>query len=177
MNDLQELFSAIENCDIEKISCLAKNGVDLNATNSTGCSPLLFAISKFCRKIAAIPLEEDFSKNQNSALVDIEKDAMLLISILLENGANVNYETQDGCTPFGLLKFNLYLVMLSFLPSAMDGGADEYKLAMKTISKIFKNLTSLLIQAGADENYVNKFNETPSQYAERIMTEEIEKRV
>lgn len=177
MEKLEELFSAIENCDIEKIPWLARYGPTVNLCDSSGFTPLLFTIMEFGEKISSILLEENSNENQNAALADISKNATSIISILLENGAIANSERKDGCTALGLLKYYFYLAMLSFLLSAMDGNVCEKKDVMQAVSKIFDDITSILVGAGADENRVNKFGETPSEYADRFMMNKIEKRL
>ncbi|MBD5427378.1 MAG: ankyrin repeat domain-containing protein [Treponema sp.] len=176
MENLQELISAIENCDTEKISYLAKNGMDMNCTDASGCIPLFFAIRKFGGMISSVSFEKNSNKKQTAALAEIAKKATAVISALLENGADVCYEDADGCTALGLLKFFLFLGMLAFLPSAADGVIARKKEVMQLVSKMFHDMTLILIEAGADENRTNKFGETPAKYAGRIMTEEMEKR-
>lgn len=61
MDNLQELISAIENCDTEKISCLSKNGADMNCADTSGCTSLFFAIRKFGGMISSV----SFAKNSN----------------------------------------------------------------------------------------------------------------
>lgn len=159
------------------ISVLLENGADVNDADCMGYTPLLFVIGIFSEKIATIPLNKKSNEEQIAALEMIAPKVMSLISILLKNGANANCEASDGGTPFGLLKYNLYLGMLGFLPSAMDGNIGEKKTAMKTLSKILEDIEVLLVEAGADENRLNKFGETPRQYADRIMFEGIDKRL
>lgn len=175
MEKLQELFSGIENCDIEKILQLARSGIIVNSWDSTGLTPLLFTIMKFGEKISSISLEENSNEIQKTALADIAKNVTSIISILLENGAIVNYEKSDGGTALGVLKYYWYLGMLSFLPSVIDGNIGERKDVVKSVSKIFDDIASILIGAGADEDRKNKFGETPSEYADRIITGEVEK--
>lgn len=96
---------------------------------------------------------------------------------MLENGADAGYEDADGCTALGLLKFFWQLGMLAFLPSVAAGIIAQKKEVMHLVSKIFHDMMLILIEAGADENRMNKFGETPAKYAGRIMTEEMEKRM
>lgn len=176
MEKLQELFSAIENCDIEKISQLARSGIIVNSWDSSGFTPLLFAIMKFGEKISSILLEENSNENQNAALADVAKNTASVISILLENGAIVNYEKSDGGTALGLLKYYWYLGMLSFLPSVIDGKISEKKDVVESVSKIFDDIASILVEAGANKDRVNKFGEGPSEYADRAITRDVKKR-
>ena len=177
MENLQELISAIENCDTEKISYLAKNGMDMNCTDASGCTPLFFAIRKFGGMISSVSFEKNSNKKQTAALTEIAKEATAVISALLENGADVGYEDSDGCTALGLLKFFWQLGMLAFLPSVAEGVIARKKEVMQLVSKMFHDMTLILIEAGADENRTNKFGETPAKYAGRIMTGEMEKRM
>lgn len=177
MEKLQELIAAIENCDTEKISCLAKNGMDMNGADASGCTPLFFAVRKFGGMISSVSFEKNSNKKQIAALSEIAKKATAVISVLLENGADASYEDADGCTALGLLKFFWQLGMLAFLPSVADGIIAQKKEVMKMVSKIFHDMTVILIKAGADENRTNKFGETPVKYAGRIMTGEMEKRL
>lgn len=176
--DIADVLRAIQKFDVETFSRLAKNGAPLDWTiPDDGYNPFLFALKVFGEKISGIPLDEKSNGEQIAELEDIGKKAMSILSIFLENGANVNCEDKDGCTPLGCVKYHLYLGMLSFLPSAMDGKADEKKEVMQTVSKLFDDIASILIKAGADENRVNKFGESHSEYADRIMTGGIEKRL
>ena len=173
MKYLEEMISAIENYNVGNIPVLVKYGADLNYVDPKGNTFLLFAIHKLGGKVSSILLDEKSTEKQEAALGDIAKKATSLISTLLENGVNVNYEDLDGCTALGLVKYNLHLGMLSFLPSALDGNIGEKQEAMQLVSKIFYDITAILIAAGADENHTNKFGETPSKYAERIMMDGI----
>ena len=58
----------------------------------------------------------------------------------------------------------------------MSGKSEDKKDVAQSISKFFDDVASILIRAGADENRKNRFGETPPEYADRIMTEEIKKR-
>lgn len=176
--NLGEILTAIQKFDVEKFASLAENDDydDLNWTNSDdGYNPFLIALKTFGEKISGIPLNEKSNEEQIAEIEGFGKKATSIISIFLENGVNVNCETVSGLTPLGCVKYYLYLGMLSFLPSAMDGKADEKKVVMQSLSNFFDGITAILVEAGADEKRKNKFGETPSQYADRAMTEGIEK--
>ncbi len=177
-NDIMNFILAINELNVEKFAELAKNGEDLNWTNpDDGNTLFLISLKNFGERISGIPLDKKSSEEQIAELEDIAKKAMSIISIFLESGANVNCEDIDGCTPLGCVKYYLYLGMLSFLPSAMDGKVGEKKDVMQMISRIFEDITLILVKAGADENRKNKFNETPSEYANRFMMDGIKKRL
>lgn len=58
----------------------------------------------------------------------------------------------------------------------MNGKSEEKKDVAQLISKFFDDVASILTRAGADENRKNRFGEKPSEYADRIMMDEIKKR-
>lgn len=174
----QELFIAIENFDMETIRRFTRYGyMAMLSKNSDGFTPLLFAILKFDENVSSVLYEKTSNENQIAAITNLTEKTKAVLSILLQFGGTADYELSDGCTSLGLLKYYYYLEMLSFLPIAMDGKAEEKKEVMKTVIQMFDDITSVLVESGANENRKNKFGETPSEYADRIMMGGIEKRL
>lgn len=177
ISDISDVVFAITKLDVEKLKELAKKGADLKwAYLDDGNNPLLVALKNFGGRISDIPLNEKTNEEQIAELEDFAKKAMSIISIFLENGVDANCEDIKGCTPLGCVKYYLYDGMLSFLPISMSGKADEKKDVAQSLSKVFDDIASILIGAGADENRKNRFGEKPSEYADRIMMDEIKKR-
>lgn len=176
VSEISDVVSAITKLDVEKFAELAKNGADLKwAYLDDGNNPFLVALKCYGEKICAIPANGKSNEEQIAKLEDIAKKAMSIISIFLENGADVNCEDAKGCTPLGCVKYYLHWGMLSFLLIAMSGNVGDKKDVAQTVSKIFDDFASILVKAGADENRKNKFGETHQEYADRIMMENIRK--
>lgn len=174
---IADIVIAITKLDVEKIAEFAKDVEDLNWTDPDNGNNLLFvSLKNFGGRISDIPLNEKTNEEQIAELEDFAKKAMSIISIFLENGVDPNCEDIKGCTPLGCVKYYLYDGMLSFLPISMSGKADEKKDVAQYLSKVFDDIASILIGAGADENRTNRFGEKPSEYADRIMMDEIKKR-
>lgn len=92
-----ELFSAIENADIEKINTLIDNGTDVNARDENGYTPLMFAAVKGDANIANLLISEGADinradmKNGWTALVyAIRTKSIDVVKLLLNKGAEVN---------------------------------------------------------------------------------------
>lgn len=123
-----KLFIAIENFDMETIRHFMRYGYTaVCSKNSDGFTPVCFAILKFGGNIFSLLLEENSNENQIATITDLTEKTKDVLSILLQFVGIADYELSDGCTPLGLLKYYYYLEMLSFLPGAMDGKADEKK--------------------------------------------------
>ena len=176
-SDVTDVIFAITKLDVERLAELAKKGADLKwAYLDDGNNPLLVALKNYGERISEIPSNGRTNEEQIAEIEEFAKKGTAIISIFLENSVDPNCEDIKGCTPLGCVKFYLYLGMLSFLPIAMSGKSEDKKDVAQSISKFFDNVASILIRAAVDENRKNRFGETPPEYADRIMTEEIKKR-
>ena len=74
------LVTAVQECDFEAAKLLVKKGVDVNAKDEMGRTPLITAI------------EEDWAGTH-------------WVELLLENGADVNQADEDGDSPLDIAKY------------------------------------------------------------------------
>lgn len=175
-SDVTDVIFAITKLNVEKLAELAKNGADLKWEYfDDGNTPLLVALKNYGERLSEIPSNGKTNEEQIAEIEEFAKKGTAIISIFLENGVDANCEDIKGCTPLGCVKYYLYWGMLSFLPIAMSGKAEDKKDVAQAISKFLDDVASILIRAGADENRKNRFGETPPKYADRIMTENIRK--
>ena len=99
------LFDAVLRGRVDVVSLLLERGVDMEAKDSNGCTPLLIAVSRGCRDVASLLLERGANKEAKNkggctplhlAASSNHKD---VVSLLLERGANKEAKNKDGWTP------------------------------------------------------------------------------
>lgn len=98
---IYEIFDSIST--IEDLERLLKNGVDPNAKDNRGSTPLHIAVSNYCDiKIIRVLLEYGANPNEKntrgSTPLHVTDCNIELIRLLLEFGANINEQNEDGDT-------------------------------------------------------------------------------
>jgi len=140
---VQELCHAVRDIfdrDLDKIKEIINKGADINGFSEYGCTPLLIAVYN-SNKVVRLLLEAGANPN----LGDDEGDETPLMramneeicSILIDAGANVNTQRNDGVTAL-------------MITSAICGGLAKMK---------------VLIEAGADVNARDENGKTALMYA------------
>lgn len=101
----KELFRAIKKGRINDVKELINAGVNINATNRYGDTPLLLAISEFHEDIAQILINHGADVNipdpyGNTALTEASMYGYTdIVCLLLDAGADTNSHDADGNTP------------------------------------------------------------------------------
>lgn len=154
----QTLFTAVEEGYIEIVRLLIESGVNLNAKDVNGYTPLHIAVERNFSEIAKLLIKSGADLNSKGVGLLEETPLHLaikegnneMVKLLLESGADVNARDSDGETP-------LHTVVWS------------NKISPESVSETI----SILIKHGADVNAKNYEGETPLDLAIKTGKERI----
>ncbi len=177
--NLQHLFSAIKNNNYDSVKILISQGVDVNAKNDDGLTPLMLACYTDT-KGNIVKLLIDKGADVNTKDNDGETPLLYacandttgnIVKLLIDNGADVNAKDNDGDTP---LMFACYKdTKGNIVKLLLDKGADVnvknndgltplmVACAYNKNDKIVKSL----LDHGADVNTNDNDGWTPLMYA------------
>ncbi|MFC1842891.1 ankyrin repeat domain-containing protein [Candidatus Dependentiae bacterium] len=166
--------------DIQKAIDLIEKGADVNYVTGMGASPLGAAVTLDNLELVKLLLQ----KNANPEPSDISSplianiifgEKIEIAKLLIENGANVNFQTCNGQTPLmlAITKNKLELVRL-----LIEKGADvntQAKIEMASLKMSFTALAiavgmqnlpmvELLLENGADPSIKNKDGQNQDKY-------------
>lgn len=161
----EELRKAIENKNPSWIYALLDKGVNVNAEykDRNGKTPLLYALSSF------------YFNHSNPKRIVIDQ-LFETVAILIEEGANVNAQTESGYT---VLHEAVYRPLTSIVGMLLRAGADPNLGRSKPLSEAilrltlapqdqkqeYKKIITMLLEAGADPNDPNSnFTEYVSSF-------------
>lgn len=157
-----ELFSAIENADIEKINTLIDNGANVNARDENGYTPLMFASKKYMLKTVEKLLLAGADVNASTAdngftplMFAAEKGDANIANLLINNGADVNRaDMENGWTA---LVYAIRVKCVDVVKLLLDKGAEVNKVDLHNWSPIMRAvvinsapITQMLLDCGAD---------------------------
>lgn len=174
-NDLQE---AIDKYDYSKINSLIKQGVNINAPNVNGFTPLILAITKQDIKLVQFLLEHGADVNYvnkygNSVLVNsLFTKNQKIIQLLLDEGADINYVNKYNMnvlmylTSYLKTDFNSYFPIFKLLINhsnldinkkiKVNGSALHFAVQMGQFEVV-----KLLLEHNANTNLYNPMGLTP----------------
>jgi ankyrin repeat protein len=148
----KDLLDASINGDLEKAIWAIEKGADVDAKHNEGNTPLHW-------------------KGQTPLCLASWKRHDSIVSLLLENGANVNVKDEDGCTPLHFASMEGQDAVVSLL---LENGADvnaKNDYGNTPLHKAGYNgheaVVSLLLEKGADRNITNYYGKTPLQIAQK----------
>ena len=120
--DMEELIHYLFNSDLENAEKLIKSGIDINTKKSSGIYPIDAAINSDNPKVLEFIIRNGADVNIEYGLPlsiaidycmdgmiqnDIEKpypEAIEMINILIQNGAQIDIKNRNGKTPIDVLK-------------------------------------------------------------------------
>jgi ankyrin repeat protein len=155
----------------EEISAAIKNGADINALDSDGWTPLMFAVYRSDPEVISVLLNAGADIDAtvlNTAIYGINSLEVPIISLLLEHGANIN-EREEGASTFlmeAVRHGNPELISFLVKAGADVNARDKYgntalmKAADSPRTDNKSSVTSILLQAGADVNARNVRGQT-----------------
>ena len=159
---LQALFRGQHGC----AKALVAAGVDVNAADHHGSSPLLVVASRgdlqSIKLLLATPhvdLNVACNDGWNALMSAAFKDQAECIRLLVDSGADVNATTNNGWTPFMIACSNRFIHCVNFLLTSSDIKVDASRchgitaLMDASSSASIKCIQSLL-HAGADVNKI-----------------------
>ena len=163
------IFDAGKN-DRDVVLNLLEQGADVNYEDSDGQTPLSNAVLNGNADIASLLLEKGADidvlyEGKPLLFCAIEKDDKSLVEVLIENGADIEYEDKNEYTPLFYATCNDKIDMVSLL---LEKGANiEYKGKYESTPLFVATcngnlaLVSLLLEKGADIECENEDGLTP----------------
>jgi cytohesin len=174
----ESLFEAAKKGDIEQVRKLITAGVDVNAKDKKGQTPLHFAARHGHEQIARLLIARGADVNVNMAgeswtpLLDAASTGQTkLVKLLLQKGAKVDVGDDYGYTPLYYAIWSEDQEMVRMLIAAgadvnsPPNERDPYNPLFYVVWMRDANLVRAFIDAGADVNYKDKDGWTPLHYA------------
>jgi ankyrin repeat protein len=174
MNNLNDIFNAIYDNDIDRVQILINNGIDINAKNEEGNTPLIVAAKDDREDIVLLLLDsganiDETDDDGDTALMNLARDGNRenIIQILLDRGSNINLQNERGYSAIMLAAlFNPDKI--STLQTFIDSGADIYSRDNEgntvfelCIMEDNEDLIHFLLENGSDINSQNNVGDTP----------------
>ena len=170
----QNLIKAVEKNDLEKVETLLEKGEDPNEYNEEGLFPLWRATANNNVAMTKLLLEnganvdqenKTSSGNLTSLIFPSQEGYLEIVQLLVEHGADVNYNAFRGFTPIRIAARNGHLKIVKFLAEngadidskAMDGATPLEHAASKGHYEIVK----FLIEKGANVNNKDEEGDFP----------------
>lgn len=109
-NHTESFFKAVESNDVQKIQELLQSGIDINAKDKDGWTPLMYAASKKATDIAKILIEAgaDLNATDNcgwTALMDaVDRNSIDIVRLLIDAGADLDTKNNSETTAIMLTR-------------------------------------------------------------------------
>ena len=130
----EALVEAVQSADIHRVRKLLERGADVNATTTTGATPLMMAAESGDPELVSLILEY-------SPLLDVmnrdERSALILAS----RGADITLETDGGHTAFDIASANSRTVSLSLLFERGQGEVSERLVMAYVVAVIVREMS------------------------------------
>jgi len=161
--DNAALFTAIDSSNVQQVKSLIATGVDINATNKSGYTPLIYATKKGNLDIISMLVVAGADVNGKDT---IQGDTPLIyatsradiptVTLLIEKGADINLQNDlNGDTPliWAVKNNEIGIVKLLLDRGATPDQANNLGLTplMLAESDELDKIVELLKQAGAEE--------------------------
>ena len=158
--------AAYENLDI--LSCLVKNGADVNATTNDNCTPLMIAskynnvnaVTFLIEHGAKMDLKDKTGQTALHYAVYHNNDCFDVLSCLIKNGADANAHTNENCTPLMIASrkgdVNMVTCLLEHGTDIDHQGKDGDTALHYAVRYDQWETLSCLIKHGASELYNNQ---------------------
>ena len=150
------------------LSCLVKNGADINACANGNCTPLMIAskdglvnTATFLIKFGAkMDLQDKHGQTALHYAAFNYRESCDVLSCLVKNGANVNACTNDNCTPLMIASENFKVNVVTFLVehgANLDMQDNNFDTALHyAVSSNTFEVVHTLLTLGASQLYNNQ---------------------
>jgi len=171
-------LSLIEACSQKNkalMELLIRGGADVNARDNNGYSPLLRICKDGWHEVIKLAVNRDIvltlsEKNSDNYIASIEQEHLELAALLINNGADVNVQDNEGLTPlyYACRKNDVDLVKL-----LLENKADtKVKILGETplvfvCQEGYKELFVLLVRKGLNVNARGNNGYTPLDFVKR----------
>lgn len=172
-----ELLRAAKEDNLNKVIELLEEDVDVDYKNDMGRTALFYAAGNYNMDMAALLIEAGANVNEKdkedvSVLLSViypslDDEAFDMVTLLIENGADksINVPDEEGYTPLiaAILEDNIKIIELLIANGADVNHTTVRNETALTSSTYYgqKDITKILLQAGANTNVVNEDGETP----------------
>ena len=172
---IDELTNAVKTKDIQKINELVSKGADINASDSYGATPLIYAVAHGQIEIVKLLIDKGAKVNAEDSLGEkplfeaVSSNSTEIAKLLIDKGANVNSRaTNTSETVLDIAEFNKNSDMVKLLKEAgakpkpikpIEGGINGELLEAAENNETQK--VSELISKGADVNAKSSTGWTP----------------
>lgn len=164
------LIVSIIKADIESVRSLLSQGANPNVAGSDGLVPLMVATG-------STRVVSDNYVSSQAVESKTTKEIREIVELLLENGANPNYQDKLGRSPL----FNaVYHRKVSLVDSLLENGANPNMLNKSGLSPLYYaiyhcygDVAEVLLENGADDSFRSPSGETLREVANRNACEAI----
>jgi ankyrin repeat protein len=174
---ISELFYAVKNGDFSSVRELIDKGVNVNATDTEGWTPIHYAAAKGLSKIAQILIERGADPNviqEKTCLTPLHLAVIYghyeLAKLLLEKGADPNKRTREGWTPLHFaVAYDRHDVATLLLQKGADPNVQDFNGKTPLHWAVENNrlgLVKLLGERGASLEIKDGNGKTPLDYAQ-----------
>lgn len=106
----KKLFRAIDNANEKQVAKLIRAGIDINAKNEEGLTPLMYALDRHSSPTtshfdefkllfeAGADRSITNDKGENAFILAVKSGKKDVVEVFLDNGEDVNFQTADGNT-------------------------------------------------------------------------------
>jgi len=159
--DIDYVFRAAQNNEVEKIKAALNDGIDINVTRKVDAnkSMLHYAVNYSHLNLVNLLVENGINVNivdkygETALHKAVEKGAFIIVKTLIENGAQVDLKSNKKVTPFNKAIYSNEIECAEFL---LKNGAD---IDNKYDSNYEMGMTSLHFAVGGSYDYSDKLVE------------------
>jgi len=170
----QKLFKAVDKGDAQKVKALLEKGADPNVYTEDGLFPLWRATANNNQEItklllengATVDLENKTSSGSLTSLIYPSQEGYFeIVKLLVDHGADINYNAFKGFTPIRIAARNGHLNIIKYLAehgAKIDVKAEDGATPLEhAASKGHYDVVRFLIDKGANVNTVDKEGDFP----------------